>query len=392
MNVLFLSWAYPKKNTPYLGIWAHQQALALTARGVDVEVVSAVPYVPHIAGVLSAKVRDYALIPDTVNLDGVKVHHPKLLRTKPNSFLDRFLFRMLGIQTRWLASSLAKKLDFGKYQVLHAHNLFPDGAIAYQLHRRYGIPYVLTLHDVDRFNSFSEEGYNRVLSRAVVAEAKKVFVVSSRVKRNLTPDVPEQRLELLFNTFWTQGHATKSRRRRIVLIASMIERKGVHYLLQAFSRVVRTHADYELILIGGGRELPALMRMAEQLGIDGQVTFTGMLSHGEAMERLSEAAVFCLPSWDEAFGIVYAEAMSFGIPVIGCKGEGIEDIVTHGDNGLLVEPRNAEALEAALLALIEHPEDAVRIGLRGQESVRSLQPEAFGRKLAGIYEEVVGGA
>ncbi|MFC5405023.1 glycosyltransferase [Cohnella soli] len=390
MNVLFLSWAYPKKNTPYLGIWAHQQALALQTQGVEVEVVNSVPYVPSIAGALSPKLRDYSLIPAQEHYDGVKVHHPKFLRTKPNSLIDKLMFRLIGAQSTLTSRALARALEMRRFHVVHAHNLFPDGAVAYRLFRKYGIPYVLTLHDVDRFNSFPDRGTARALAEAIVAHAKKVLVVSTRVQRNMSSQVPKQRLEVLYNTYWTEAKAAvKQRQNKIVTIASLIDRKGVHYLLRAFRRVVDKHGKYELVIIGNGREMSALSKLADELGIADKVTFTGTLEHAKAMDKLSEASIFCLPSWDEAFGVAYAEAMSFGIPVVGCKGEGIADIVTSGLNGMLVEPRNEEQLAEALFELIEQPAMAERIGLRGREAVQQLQPDVFAARLVDIYEDAL---
>jgi teichuronic acid biosynthesis glycosyltransferase TuaC len=81
--------------------------------------------------------------------------------------------------------------------------------------------------------------------------------------------------------------------------------------------------------------------------------------------------------------VVYAEAMSYGIPIIGCCGEGIEDVVTNGINGMLVKPQDADELEKALLFLIENQEEARLIGIRGRESIKELRPEIFGEKIKG---------
>ncbi|WP_123041893.1 glycosyltransferase [Cohnella candidum] len=393
MKVLFLSWAYPKESSPYLGIWAHQQALALRNGGVDVEVVNSVPFIPRAAGFLSGKIKKYSEIPSVEKLDGVTVYHPKFIRVSPNSALDEFLFRLMGIQTKLLARRLRRQIDVGRYQVLHAHNIFPDGAIAYRLHRKYGIPYVLTLHDVDRFHSYPKEGPHRELGSAILSHASKVLAVSNRVKSNIREHVPNGRsVELLYNTFWTQDHLSDTgsgKRKRIVTLASLIKRKGVHELLRAFREVLGRYPDYELMMIGQGSELGPLKKAAEELGVAGSVTFTGAMPHADAMKELARSSIFCLASWDEAFGVAYAEAMSYGLPVIGCRGEGIADVVTDGVDGLLVEPRNAEELARALFRLIEHPEEAERIGSNGRERIRELRPEAFGRKLAGIYEEIL---
>jgi teichuronic acid biosynthesis glycosyltransferase TuaC len=392
VKILFLSWAYPKLNTPYLGIWAHQQALALTALGVDVEVVNAVPYIPKVAGRISAKIKKYTQIPKHELLDGVKVYHPKFLRAVPGSIMDRALFQVTGLQSRMIISALERMLNIREFQIIHAHNLFPDGATAYLLSRKYRIPYVITLHDVDQYNSVADTGLLKTFSRQILRHAKKVFGVSNRVRSNILSQVPEQNVDLLYNTFWTKDHKdqeTLRANKKIVTIASLIERKGIAILIHAFHQVAHGNDDYELVIIGNGYELDKLTKLTEQYNLQGRISFKGILNHHEAMEELSTASIFCLPSWEEAFGVVYAEAMSYGIPVIGCKGEGIGDLVTHLVNGMLVQPRSIEDLANALKYLMENTLEAITIGSKGKESIKALHPGVFGEKLVKQYEEVL---
>jgi teichuronic acid biosynthesis glycosyltransferase TuaC len=392
MKILFLSWAYPKPNTPYLGIWAHQQALALARQNVAVDVVNMVPYVPRAAGVVSEKLKGYAEIPDFEQIDGIGIHHPRFLRTRPDSLSDRFLFRFFWLQSFSISGRLRRTLDFSDYRILHAHNIFPDGAMAYRLHLHYGLPYVLTLHDIDRFNSCPGNGRQRDVCRRIIDNAERIFAVSERVKNHARVWVSGPKLDKLHNTYLTGGDISLAKRNRsktIVTIGSLIERKGIHILLHAFHKVRLRHPDWKLVIIGSGPGRDALLRLSESLNLQACVLFTGTLEHHEAMKRLSQASIFCLPSWNEAFGVVYAEAMSFGIPIVGSEGEGIEDIVRHGDNGLLVRPKDIEHLAGALTYLIENENAASRIGMRGHETVQELQPDRFGRKLASIYAEIV---
>ncbi|BBI31793.1 glycosyl transferase [Cohnella abietis] len=363
----------------------------MTAKGVDVEVMNTVPYIPHLAGHLSAKIKRYAHIPKQEHYDGIKVYHPKFLRAIPGSILDRLLFQLTGLQSRMVLAAMGKTVDLRQYQLIHAHNLFPDGATAYLLSRKYRIPYVITLHDVDQYNSLADKGMLKELSRKIISHAKKVFVVSNRVKNNIISQLPEQNVQLLYNTFYTEDKQLQGRGRnkKIVAIASLIERKGIHILLQAFHRIASLNKDYELVIIGNGSEMESLIKLTQQLNLQERVTFRGTLRHQEAMEELANASIFCLPSWDEAFGVVYAEAMSYGIPIIGCRGEGIGDLVTHLENGMLVESQNIDELTEALQYLISNVQEAWLIGNRGKESIDNLHPRTFGGKLLEQYEEVL---
>ena len=79
--------------------------------------------------------------------------------------------------------------------------------------------------------------------------------------------------------------------------------------------------------------------------------------------------IFTLPSWSEGFGVVYLEAMATGRPVIGCEGEGIEDLVEQGKTGLLVKPKCVDSLVEALDFLLSYPEEARAMGERARKLV-----------------------
>ncbi|MCD9023654.1 glycosyltransferase [Cohnella sp. NL03-T5] len=362
----------------------------MKARGVEVDVVNMVPYIPRFLGFISDKIKRYSNIPRLEQYDGITVYHPKLIRSNPYDALDKLLFHILSFQSGIISSVLMDWIDIKKYQVIHAHNLFPDGVIAYLLYKRYDIPYVITLHDVDKFNRFPKRGWQRKISRLIIDHADRVFVVSNRVRDNILPYVENERIQVLYNTFWTEERAQNlPKAKNIVTIASLIERKGIHVLLEAFYRVTAKHEDYHLTIIGNGSQLEPLKSLTRKFNLENKVTFTGTLAHQEAMDKLSRASVFCLPSWNEAFGVVYAEAMSYGIPIIGCKGEGIADIVCDRVNGMLVEPHDVDELEHTILSLIESPEYALKIGLEGKTKIRELHPDLFGEKLKGIYQEIL---
>ena len=95
----------------------------------------------------------------------------------------------------------------------------------------------------------------------------------------------------------------------------------------------------------------------------------GRLSHKEVMKYIAEADIFSLPSWNEAFGVVYIEAMAHGKPVIGCQGEGIEDFVEHGKTGLLVKPKDVDSLAKAMDYLLSNPDEARPMGKRARKLV-----------------------
>jgi glycosyltransferase involved in cell wall biosynthesis len=87
---------------------------------------------------------------------------------------------------------------------------------------------------------------------------------------------------------------------------------------------------------------------------------------------MSRADLFVLTSWDEAFGLVYTEAMAQGTPVIACRGEGPADFVEDGVSGFLVPPRDPAALARVIGRVLDDPDGARRVGEAGRGAVADL--------------------
>lgn len=158
------------------------------------------------------------------------------------------------------------------------------------------------------------------------------------------------------------GHAE---RRRVVFAGRVVPPKGVGVLIRAAREV-----PAEFVVCGDGRELPAMRALAERLGVDGRVRFTGWLSAAELALELAEASVVAVPSlWPEPAGLVGIEALAAGRPVVASATGGMGDWLHHGVTGLAVEPGDARALARALRELLDDPERQQAMGAAGRELV-----------------------
>jgi len=96
---------------------------------------------------------------------------------------------------------------------------------------------------------------------------------------------------------------------------------------------------------------------------------------------------FILPSYSETFGIVYLEAMAAGIVTVGVRGQGIDGVIKHGDNGLLVEPKSIKSIEQQIRWIINHPMEAKSIALAGKIMVdRDFRMEQLCDRIRSVYE------
>lgn len=124
-------------------------------------------------------------------------------------------------------------------------------------------------------------------------------------------------------------------------------RKGFDVLVAAFAELIKTAPDCELVIMGDGAELDNIKRDIAARGLDDKVTCTGYFKRAEFAEALNNSDCFVLASRHETFGVVYAEAMAVGVPVIATRCGGTEGFVNE-QNGLMVNVDDVNALAEAM--------------------------------------------
>ena len=173
----------------------------------------------------------------------------------------------------------------------------------------------------------------------------------------------------------------------VLSVARQYRRKDTATLLAALPAVLRRHPAARLRIVGGGPELPALRARARALGLGESVRFLGEVQGDRAVRREYRLAdVFCLPSLQEGFGIAFLEAMAAGLPVVGAACGAVPEVVPNGEAGLLVPPRDPEALAAALIRLLGDAELRRRLGRAGRRRAQGYDWSA----VAGRFLEILG--
>jgi glycosyltransferase involved in cell wall biosynthesis len=154
-------------------------------------------------------------------------------------------------------------------------------------------------------------------------------------------------------------------------LGSIIDRKRVDILLRAFAIARDKFPAARLVVVGGGALESSSKKLATELQLDNVVHFTGLMVQ-YPFELLKRSNILVSASESESFGLVFAEAMSFGLPVVACKVGGIPEVVADGETGLLVEANDPEAFAAALLTLLEDSDLRTQMGNAGLERVKDI--------------------
>jgi len=177
-------------------------------------------------------------------------------------------------------------------------------------------------------------------------------------------------------------------RRVIASVCRLLPLKNLDLNIEVLAKL-REH-DWEYRIIGDGPQRPVLEAAARQYGVTDRVHFTGELPHAQVLEALREVHVFVMVSAPETFGLTYLEAMARGAMVVGARGEGIDGVVRHGENGYLCEPRRTGDLESTLTGIFAAgTSELYPLQDRAHETVSALTTEATGKRYLEQLEALV---
>ena len=369
MRVLTLSYEFPPLGGGGSKV-VHGLSAEFVRMGHEVDVVSMA----------------YGDLPRFEEIHGIRVHRVPCLRRSVDicqpyeqaSYMVGELFRAFRLAGRQ------------QFDIMHCHFILPDGLVALLARRRLKIPLVVTAHgsDVPRYNPDRFTLLHQLISpawRSAVRSIDRIVCPSRYLEGLLLESEPRARTTTIPNGFdLAKFSATRERRNSILVVARMLERKGVQDVLRALAG---TDMGFEVNLVGTGPYLEKLVELAGALGLD--VNFRGWLDNDsdELKELFETSAIFVLPSHAENFPLVLLEAMAAGTAIVTTNQTGCREVV--GDAALLVPPRDERAIRNALQRLAA--DDALRDRL-GREArkrlVRLFSWPAVARRYVDLFESL----
>jgi glycosyltransferase involved in cell wall biosynthesis len=232
------------------------------------------------------------------------------------------------------------------------------------------------------------------MQKRVARTLSHVLTVSQCAREDIRRDfgIPAKRFRIVPNgidtdIFHPMPGVVKDDHRIIVTNSADTPLKGLTYLLQAVAEI-RQRRPIRLVVIGQPKPKGAIERLVRQLGLAPQVTFTGRISNAAFVRQYARARIAVVPSVYEGFGLPAGEAMACGVPVIATTGGALPEVV--GDAGVLVPPRDAPALAAAIEDLLDNPAKAAAIGQQGYERVQThFTWRRAAEKTVSVYREVI---
>jgi len=181
-------------------------------------------------------------------------------------------------------------------------------------------------------------------------------------------------------------------KQNIVFLGRLERRKGLRYLLKAYQQVKQEIPESRLVVVGlGDRPRKQHERWIRQNELQ-DVVFVGYASEELKPRYYRTADVFCAPNTGhESFGIVLVEAMTMGTPIVASNIEGYASVLTHGEEGLLVPPKNVGELAQALITLLKDKSLRQQMGAKGRVTAEQYGWESIAQKIFDHYVRVLKG-
>lgn len=266
--------------------------------------------------------------------------------------IDRYVFYLKQSKIR---KSLEKNIKVENFDCIHAYTLFTDGNTAYELSKKYKIPYVVAIRDTDVNDFFKIRIFLRKRGIEILKNASAIFFLSEAYRKSvLEKYIPRDIKECIqaksyiipngIDDFWFENlYVERNNRQRIcnmakqklkvAYVGAVSKRKNISTTIKALQLLQKDGWQIEYTVAGAKQNNKEFSSMQKFTG----TKYLGKIKKEEVINCYRENDIFVMPSKTETFGLVYAEAMSQGVPVIYTKGQGFdgqfeEGVVGHSVN------------------------------------------------------------
>ena len=288
-----------------------------------------------------------------------------------------------------------------RFDLLHTHGYFAD-ICALPIARLFRIPALSTCHGF--INTNWKLKLNNRLDLWALKLCKRVLAVSDEIRNGLEErGISKERILVITNAvpipppLTTQNDQSRCGYRQqngispdefvFVYVGRLSEEKGLHYLLEGFSKLIRSAVSARLVLIGDGPQFKVLEQRVVELDLERQVLFAGFQK--QISSWLAIADCFVLPSLTEGTPMALLEAMAAEVPILATEVGGVPNVISSGVNGQLVPSANAEALRNGMFRIIAHPELREKYRREARKTVESRYGvEQWCEKILQVYRDL----
>jgi len=308
---------------------------------------------------------------------------------------DRYMY---NFKQNKIYNALVKSYRVERFDLLHSHNLFNGGYVAYKIKQKYGLPYVVSIRNTDINTFLKIPLFDRIANRIIQEAAgihflsipyKKEFIqkyVEADYKKNI--DKKSIVIRNGLENYWLLNKNEKVKslnnqnRIKILIVGKIDKNKNIYTTIEAAKLLEQKGYNIELTVVGQVLD----KRVFEEIQ---KISFTNILSYQKKEELIKiyrENDIFVMPSFYESFGRVYAEAMTQGLPVIYSKGQGFDGFFEDGDIGYSVPSKDVDYIAKSIIKIIDN---YTSISQRCLEYCHRFDWNNISKEFADFYEESV---
>lgn len=301
-----------------------------------------------------------------LSIDKNEIKFPKQYIYSPELFTntDRFFFFKKEKKILNQALNYYKEC-INDFDVIHAHTLFSNGYIAYKLNEIYNIPYIVAVRNTD-INVFFKYRINlRSIGNKILKNAKKIIFLSDVTRKytfdrfidkNIKNDL-YNKVEIIpngVNEFWINNRVKiakilKKDKVTLIYVGEINSNKNVISTIKACKELIKNNFDIKYIVVGRCSN-----NLYKNILNENFIEYHEFCDKKELINYYRNAHIFVMPSKKETFGIVYAEALTQGLPLIYTKGQGFDGQFEDGFIGYCVDATNISDIKKSILKVIDN--------------------------------------
>lgn len=278
--------------------------------------------------------------------------------------LDRVMYHR---KRRLILSGINRKVPLENTQLVHAHFLFSAGGVALELKRTRGIPYVVAVRNTDVNVFFKYAFHLRAFGFEILREASAIVFLSPAYRNEFFRRYPSEQslrskslvLPNGIDDFWHENRYTRppfdgeKTEINFTYVGAFTRNKNVVTTLKVIMELKRRGYQPHITLVGDGPDAPRIHRVVAAMGPAATI-IPWTESRQQLLDVYRRSDMFLMPSFTETFGLVYAEAMSQGLPVVYSRGQGIDGYFPDGTVGYACNPHDVGDIADKIEAIIRN--------------------------------------
>ena len=331
-----------------------------------------------------------------------KVKESKIIYSKVLKRIDKYLYRH---KINGIKNDIEKRIDLSDVDCIHCANICTDGAVAYEIWKKYGIPFITAVRNTDIYTYYKIFIWQRKYFNKVFHAAKRVVFIGpshrdvfSRISNipvdaSKTITIPNGVNDYYLNNRYNDNHPLH-RPVRVIFASGYSSGKSLLEVILAV-KYLRDELSIDIVLDAVGDGLPFrkvngryLAKLYKLRDENDWLTLSRYLPKEELIDKYRESDLFVMPSKPETFGLVYVEALTQGLPIIYGKGQGFDGFFEEGSVGYHAQAFDVKDIADVIIKVLENY-DILKHNIAAIPLEEQFSWETIAKQYMDIYRNII---